>query len=325
MGAGTALEHSLISLLSIYARNLGQDGISQNGNGMVANHTVIVLTPQIPDGQIAVGLLMENHIADKLSSHIGAKQCVEGMSSTEGVPEAEGTVVSLALGHLLDLEVGVHITAVNVAHGIGLHQHVVKTGIEDSLLGICTLDIYTCQLLFPSVMGRLGIIIEVPALGLGLHILARTIIIDGRDCHLYHKVLCILVAELEGSTQGASVHHIALAYGTASVHQQTICEGLAELGTEVDLTQLGPTRQHTEALDCMVVNHTHLALDNLIGTTAIVVGIATPCHTVEVQNHRLLPGILGEGITMNTCMNRSREVDQDALVLQLDHIEAGGC
>ena len=71
--------------------------------------------------------------------------------------------------------------------------------------------------------------------------------------------------------------------------------------------------------------HTHLALDNLIGTTAIVVGIATPCHTVEVQNHRLLPGILGEGITMNTCMNRSREVDQDALVLQLDHIEAGGC
>ena len=270
---------------------------------MVANHTVVVLTPQIPNRQIAIGLLMQNHITNKLCCHIGAKQCIKGMSCTESVPQTEGTVVSLSLGHLLNLEVGIHVTSINIAHGIGLHQHMIHTSIEDSLLSIRSLDVYAGQFLLPCIVGCLSVVVEVPALCLGFHVLACTVIIDSRDRNLDHQVLTVLIIELEGSTQGTTVHYIALANRTTAIHQQTILNRLAKLGTEVNLTQLSPTCQHTEALDSVVINHAHLALDNLIGTTTRIVSITSPSHTVEVQDYSLLCCTLWEGVLMNTGMN----------------------
>ena len=56
--AGAALHHGLISLLHIDARNLCQDGVGKHGDGVVTNHTVVVLSPEVPDGQVAVGLVV---------------------------------------------------------------------------------------------------------------------------------------------------------------------------------------------------------------------------------------------------------------------------
>ena len=322
MRAGATLVHCLISFLGIYAGDFGQNGISQHRDGMIANHAVVVLSPKIPDGQVAVGLVMENHITYKLSGHIGAEQCVQGMSGTESVPKTEGAVVRLTGRHLLNLEVGVHIPSVHIADGIGLHQHMIKTCIEDGLLGIRTFYIYACEFLLPGIVGSPRIVTEIPTLCLGLHILTGAVVIDSRDSDLNHQVLTVLTVELEGSTQGTAVHYIALANRASAVHHQAALDGLAELGTEINLAQLGPTGQHTEALDGMVVNHAHLTLDNLVSPATGIVGIAAPRHTVQVENHGLLCA-LGEGIFMNTGMNGSRQVDEDILVLQLYHIEAG--
>ena len=141
MAAGAALDHSAIGLLHVDARQLGQDGIGQHGDGVVAYHAVVVLTPEVPDGEVAVGAVVQHHVAHELGGHVGRNECVERMGGAEGVPEAEGAVVGLSLGHLAYLEVRVHVASVNVAHRVGLHQDVVQPGVEDGLLLVGTFDV----------------------------------------------------------------------------------------------------------------------------------------------------------------------------------------
>ena len=84
---------------------------------------------------------MEHHVAHKLGGHTGGKEGVERMCRTEGVPQAEGAVIHLPLGHLLDFVVGGHVAAVHIAHGIGLHEHMVEPGVENGFLFVGGLNV----------------------------------------------------------------------------------------------------------------------------------------------------------------------------------------
>ena len=68
MAASAALYHRLICFFHVDARNFSQNRICQNRNGMVADHAVVVLSPEIPNRQIAVSFMMQNHIINKLCS-----------------------------------------------------------------------------------------------------------------------------------------------------------------------------------------------------------------------------------------------------------------
>ena len=200
MAAGAALHHSLIGFLNIDTRNLGEDGIGEHGDGVVANHTVVVLSPEVPNGQIAVGLMVQHHVMDKLCSDIGRNKCVKWMSCTEGVPKAEGTMICLSLWHLFDFKVGSHIATIHIAHRIGLHQHVIKSCVEDGLLLIGTFNVNAAQLVLPSIMGGLDIFIKVPTLGFRQHVFPCAFVIDGRDGHFYHQFLAIGRVETQSRT-----------------------------------------------------------------------------------------------------------------------------
>ena len=84
--SGAALHHCSVSGFLVYAGQVGQDGIREHRYGVVAYHAIVVLSPQVPDGQIAVGLLMEYHVTHKLCSDVGAEQCVKRMCGPEGIP-----------------------------------------------------------------------------------------------------------------------------------------------------------------------------------------------------------------------------------------------
>ena len=129
---------------------------------------------------------MQHHIEDKLCSYRRCDQGIKWMCGTEGIPKAEGAVVGLSLGHLLDLKVGVHVATIHITHGVRLHQHVIEASVEDGLLFIGTLNVDAAQLLLPSIVGGLNIVVEVPALGFGLHILASAFVIDRRDGNFHH-------------------------------------------------------------------------------------------------------------------------------------------
>ena len=170
MASCTAFHHRLISLFHINARQIGQNGISEHWDGVVANHAVVLLSPEVPDRQITVGLMMKHHVAHKLGCHIGCNERIERMCSAEGIPQTEGTVIDLSLWHLLDFVVGGHVAAVRITHGIGLHEHMVESCVENGLLLVRTLNVNACQFFLPGIMCRLYIVAEVPAGGFRLHV-----------------------------------------------------------------------------------------------------------------------------------------------------------
>ena len=131
---------------------------------MVANHAIVVLAPKVPNGQVAVGLVVQHHIADKLCSNVGGNEGIKRMGSAEGIPKAESAVVNLSFRHLLDFEVGGHITAIHIAHRVGLHQHMIETRVKNGLLFIRTFNIDAAEFTLPSVMGGFHIVIETPTL-----------------------------------------------------------------------------------------------------------------------------------------------------------------
>ena len=101
-------------------------------------------------------------------------------------------MVSLPLRHLFDFEVGSHITTIHVAHGVGLHQHVVEARVENGFLLIGALHVNAAELALPHVVGGLHIVVKFPTFGLGKHILAGAIIINRRNRDFYNKFLIII-------------------------------------------------------------------------------------------------------------------------------------
>ena len=267
MAPRAALDHSLIRLLYIDSRYFGKDGIGKHGNGVVANHAVVVLSPEIPDGQVAVSLVVEHHVADKLRGNVGRDERVKRMRGAEGVPKAESAVISLSLRHLLDFKVGSHVATVNVAHRVGLHQNVVKTCVEDGFLFVGALNVNAAEFSLPSVVGGLNIFVEVPALGFRQHVFPCAFAIHRRDGNFYHQLPTIGWVETQCRPKCFAIHHIAITDIEATIHQQMLLEWLGKLGTEVHLTQFCPTRDYTIAFYGVVIDDADLALDNVVSAT----------------------------------------------------------
>ena len=174
-----ALHHGFIGLFHIDSWNLSKDGIGEHRDGVVTNHAVVVLSPKVPDGQVTVGLVMQNHIPHKLRGDVGRDERVKRMRGAESVPKAESAVIRLSLRHLLDFEVGIHVAAIHVAHCVGLHQYVVKARVENGFLLVGALDVDTAQFALPNVVGGLHIVVKIPTLCLGEHVFACAFIING--------------------------------------------------------------------------------------------------------------------------------------------------
>ena len=136
-----ALDHRSIGFLNIDAGQVGENGVGDDRDGMVAYHAVVLLSPQVPDGQVAIGVVMAHHVVHKLCRQVGFEQEVKRMRGAEGVPQRECGVVTLTLGHLAYLVVGVHVSAIDIAHGVGLQQHMVESGVEDLLLFLSAVNI----------------------------------------------------------------------------------------------------------------------------------------------------------------------------------------
>ena len=286
MSASAALDHSLVGSLDVKSRQFRHDGIGHNGYGVIAYHTIIVLSPKVPNGQVTVGFVMKNHVSNKLYRNIGIKKGVERMGCTEGIPKAERAVIALTCRHLLDFEVGIHVSSIHITDGVGLHEDMIEACIEDSLLVVCALDVDSGEFLFPSIMSGFGVVVEVPRLRFCLHILASSIIINCRDGDFCQHIF-LIIRETEGSPQCATVYDITFAGITSAIHQDATLKGTREFDAEINLSQLCPTSQDTEAFDSLVIEDAYLTLDYLISATSCIIGITTESHTVEVENNGL--------------------------------------
>ena len=54
VAARAAFHHGTIGFLNVDVGQFGQYGVGEHGDGVVANHAVVLLAPEVPDGQIAV-------------------------------------------------------------------------------------------------------------------------------------------------------------------------------------------------------------------------------------------------------------------------------
>ena len=102
-------------------------------------------------------------------------------------------MICLSLRHLLDLEVGVHVTTVDVAHGVRLHQDVIKTSVEDGLLFIGSLDVDAVEFSLPYIVSVLNICIKIPTFSLGEHVFACAVIINRGDGDFHDKLLIVVI------------------------------------------------------------------------------------------------------------------------------------
>ena len=186
------------------------------------------------------------------------------MGSAEGIPQTEGAVVSLSLRHLLDFKVGGHIAAIHIAHRVGLYQQMVKSCVKDSFLLVGAFHIDATQLFLPHIMGGLHILFKLPAFGFCLHVFAGSVTINGRDGHFHRQLIAFFSFEAEGSTQRATVHHIAVADIQASVHQNMFSYRFREFGAEIDLTQFRPASNDTVTFYGVVIDNSDLCLNHIV-------------------------------------------------------------
>ena len=210
--------------------------------------------------------MMQNHIPDKLRGDVRLHQSIQRMRGAEGVPQTESAVICLSLRHLLDLEIRVHITPVDVAHRVRLHQNVIKSGVENGLLVVGAFNVDASEFFLPNVVRVFHIFIKIPTLSLSEHILTCAFIIDRRNSD-FHDKLPIIIIKTQSRAQCATVYHIAVADIQAAIHQDMFADWLRELGTEIDLAQLSPSADDTITFDSIVINNSYLSLDDVVITT----------------------------------------------------------
>ena len=121
------------------------------------------------------------------------------MRGAESVPKAESAVIRLSLRHLLDLEIRVHVTTVDIAHRVWLHQNVVKSGVEYSFLLVGAFNVDATQFFLPDIVSVLHVFVKVPALSLGKHVFTCTVVIDRRNRHFHDKFLIIRIVKTQSS------------------------------------------------------------------------------------------------------------------------------
>ena len=201
--------HSLVDALGVDSGQALEGCVDHDGYGVVAYHAVVFRPPQLPDGQIAIDVVLAQHALDHIAHSLGLEQCIKRVAGTEGVPEREGAVVGLALGQTRVGEVGAGVGAVDIGDGVGLDIGVVEAGVEDGLLVVGAVDAYVGELLLPGCHCLLLDSLETPSRVLGLHVLAGIVYAHGRERHLDDEGLARR-AEVEEAAGVAAVGHVAV-------------------------------------------------------------------------------------------------------------------
>ena len=167
---------------------------------------------------------MQHHISHKLRCDVGGDERIKRMRGTEGVPKAERAVINLSLRHLLDFKVGGHIAAIDIAHGVGLHQHMVETGIEDGLLLVGAFDVDAAEFTLPNVVSGFDIVVKIPALGFGQQVFPCAFVVDGRDGDFHDQFVAFFGVKTQGSAQSATIDDITIPDIQPTIHQQMLAE-----------------------------------------------------------------------------------------------------
>ena len=167
-----------------------------------------------------------------------------------------------------------------------------------------------------------AIVVEVPVCSFCLHVLACAQVVDGRDGHLNGQFTRVGRVEGERGTKCTPVGHIGIPQTAAPVHQPIRGDGARELCTEIHLAQLCPASDNTVSLNGALVHHTQLALDDVISTSASVVGLSTEGTAVQIENYALRFSCR-VGISVYAGVHGGREFHLHIAFLQLHPVVSG--
>ena len=302
------LHHSLPSLFRVDARSTFQHRVDHHGDGVVANHAVVVLPPEMPYREVAVSIVMTQHAVDKVGVAPGENQRIQGMGRPVGVPQREGSVLGLTLRQLPDRVDRGHVLAVDVRECVGLEHRVVQRRVEDFHLLRLTLHLDASQLLVPGFVGLGADGVEALPRGLDTQVLKGVFSGDRRQPHL-HLHLARRSVELQESLEVAAIdHRRACAHG-ASVGKHSLNDRLGEFHGEIHLAQFGPAGNHAISGHHRRRHHPYLGVDNL--------AVPAPFlrRTLQVDQNVGL-GPVGECVTVDSSTRRRRHLGADSLVVE---------
>ena len=167
------LLYNLESTLGIKSAESLVVGFGYDRHGMVANHAIVLLSPQAPYRQETLHLSLLDERIDHAVHAVGHYDGVEWMGCTVSVPTRESGVELTGL-RLHQLVVGVAIHAVHVSNLVGLDQSVIERGVVVLLLLLGSLNVDALQIIVPVVVCRSLYGSEVPSRHLGLEVLLGT-------------------------------------------------------------------------------------------------------------------------------------------------------
>ena len=140
LGVGCGLLDGFECLLGIKAFEALDDTVGYYGDGGVAYHTIGLIAPEVPYGEVALLVADVYHRGYELACTLGLDDGHEGLLSAVGVPKrVVGVVCGSALVYVV---VGTAVVAIDVAEEHGGHHGVVHGGVEDALILFATLDAY---------------------------------------------------------------------------------------------------------------------------------------------------------------------------------------
>ncbi len=107
--------------------------ICNDRDGMIPDHTVVILSPGCPDGQEACGFSMFHQGVYKAIYPLGYNQCIKRVSRAVGIPERKGGIVFF-VGCCMDPVIWSAVLPVHIADIGGLEKQPVETGIKNRFL-----------------------------------------------------------------------------------------------------------------------------------------------------------------------------------------------
>ena len=308
MGRGQAHLHGFVRLGHVDTRQPLQDGIYHDGHGMVANHAIIVLPPQLPNRQIPVIVILAYHAVHKIRGAFRFQHRIKRMGGTESIPQRKSAVMYLSHGQTAHGIIRSHILPIRVGHHIRLNHSMVECRIEYLLLMLPALYLHFPKLLVPSFVCLRLDGIERFSVGLRTQVQTGILYRDRRDGQFaFHHVL---PSEIEDSLKVRAVHHRDVPVRPVVVHHLRSHDGLGEFRIEVDFTQFTPTGDDAVTLDGRRSYLPYLRIDDAPSPTAFVGRV--------VQVEKYLGGFLLIiiGIAVYAYTPGGRQLGIDAVVLQ---------
>ena len=145
-------DHGLEGFLSVETADAAEPGVGYDGNAVVADHGLGFPVAEGPDGKFSGAVEHVQHAHHHVSHQGGIDQGLEGIPTSERVPEGQG---GIEVGSVLDGSVAVHVVpvqAADVVHAVGHLERMVQAGIE--LPGGAAFHADAAQGLFPHGRGQ---------------------------------------------------------------------------------------------------------------------------------------------------------------------------